>query len=197
MSDFIVTASGLIVPFPYADQIQIGPDVCPGKQTIIAGDVPSGWDERKGSFLSGATLVPTGDPLATFQILFELWDESNYYLYTVFYKKYFDPAMKLALPPGTSMPAALTILHPVLTQAGVQECVVTNRGLLTKDDLGLWSQTISFKRFRFAKPAPQPPIAAIPAATVTQPTAQTALERENEALANQLAAASDNPPGPR
>ena len=76
----------LSTPFPYADTIQIGNDVSPGKATVIHGESSSDWDERKGDGITGATLWPKGDPLSTFSILFELWDESSYAAWLSFYK---------------------------------------------------------------------------------------------------------------
>ena len=179
------TLPNLSTPFPYADTIQIGNDVSPGQATVIHGKMPSDWDERKGYGLAGATLWPKGDPLGTFSIRFDLWDENSYASWLSFYKKYFSPSAKL-ITPGSPVPAALTILHPVLAQAGMQECVVTDRSVLTKDDTGLWTQTIDFKQYRKPKPAPQPATAVIPGAAVPQPTATSQLELTAQARAAEL-----------
>lgn len=173
--------------FPYADTIQIGFDTSPGKATVIHASRPSGWDERKGYGLSGATLWPKGDPLGKFSILFELWDEDDMAAWSTFYGKYFAPEAKL-ITPGSLRPAALTILHPVLAQLGLQECVVEGRGPMLKSEDGLWSQTIDFIQYRKPKPAPQPSTATIPAAAVPQPTAQSALEKEAQQLSAEFGA---------
>lgn len=173
----------ITTPFPYSDSIQIGPDVCPGKVTVENGKRPSGWDERKGYGLSGATLWPVGDPLGHFAILIELWDENDYDPYLAFYKKYLAPEAKIV--PGSKIQPGLNVTHPVLHQLGLQQCVVIDRDALTKDDYGLWSQRIYFKQYRKPKPAPQPPIATIPAAAAPQPTAQSAQEKEAVALSNE------------
>lgn len=168
-------------PFPAQDYVTIGFDRSPGKVTVIHGSIPSDWDERKGYGLTGATLWPKGDSLGTFDLLFELWDEGDYGPYQTFYNKYFAPEVKL-ITPGSLSPAALTIFHPVLAQAGLQECVVTGREPFLKDEFGLWSQRISFKRYRKPKPAKTPPTAVIPAIATPLPTAQSKLELEAQAL---------------
>lgn len=173
--------------FPAQDYVTIGFDRSPGKVTVIAGARPSDWDERKGYGLTGATLWPKGDSLGTFDLLFELWDETDFGPYTTFYNKYFAPEVKL-ITPGSFRPVALTIFHPVLSQLGLQECVVTGREPFMKDEFGLWSQKISFKQYRKPKPAKTPPTATIPAISTPQPTAQSALEREALALSAEFSA---------
>jgi hypothetical protein len=183
-------------PFPYQDYIVIGFDTSPGKATIVNGQLPSDWDERKGYGLSGAFLWPKGDSLGSFSILFELWDEDDMPAWAAFYKKYFSQSAKLIIP-GSYTPAALTIVHPVLLQVGMQECVVTGREVMRNDGYGLWSQVIHFKQYRKPKPAPQPAIAAIPGHAAPQPTAQSQLQKDNQALAAELNALVTTPPTPR
>lgn len=179
--------------FPAVDTVFIGADESPGQATILSGKQPSDWDERKGYGLTGATLWPKGDPLGTFAIRFDIWLESDYQKWLAYYTKYFAPEAKL-ITPGSLTPAALTIVHPVLAQLGLQQCVVTDREQLTKDEYGLWSQTIHFKKYKKPVPAKQPSTAVIPAAAVPQTVAMTALERELETKSTELGGLVNPPP---
>jgi hypothetical protein len=164
--------------FPERDYVMIGGDPSPGKATIRGCNSPRGWDVRKGYALSGATVVPTGDDLSKFEILFEFWDESQVPLWYSFASKYFDKAVRLN--PGTLVPKALGIEHPILSAPPLRitEVVVEDVTQLEQDDTGGWSCVVKFLQYRRAKPALSPPDASIPAAQKATPTAQDAAERE-------------------
>jgi hypothetical protein len=164
--------------FPAREYIMIGGDPSPGKCTIRGANSPRGWDERKGYALSGATLVPTGDELATFEILFEFWDETQIPLWYSYAAKYFDKAVRLI--PGSLVPKALGIEHPILSAPPIRitEVVVVDATQLEQDETNGWSCVVKFKQYRRAKPALSPPDATIPAAQKPTPTAQDAADRE-------------------
>jgi hypothetical protein len=167
-----------VARFPAREYVMIGGDRSPGKATIRGASSPRGWDERKGYALSGATLVPSGNPLGEFEILFEFWDETQIPLWYSFASKYFDESVRLV--PGTLKPKALGIEHPILSAPPLRitEAVVLDATQLDMDETGLWSCTVKFKRYRKALPALSPPDASIPAAQKPAPTAQDAAERE-------------------
>lgn len=165
-------------PYPGRDYVMIGGDPSPGKATIRGLNSPRGWDERKGYALSGANLVPTGNPLATFDITFEFFDETEFPLWYAFAAKYFDAAVRFV--PGTLKPKALGIEHPILTAPPhrITEVVVTDAKGLEGDETGGWTASVSFKQYRKPFVALSPPDASIPAAQKPTPTAQDAAERE-------------------
>src|SRR5216684_6091032 len=134
LADIAVTETGQ--GFPYQDYVVIAGIPSPGKAIIKNLKHPSGLDERKGYGLSGATVIFTGDTLATFDIEFQLWAASDWPLWKAFYQLCFA---KVAFSgPGGLLPFALTISHPVLEQVGVTEVFVVDRGAADKDEYGLW-----------------------------------------------------------
>lgn len=179
----VVSATGI----PARDYIVIGGDKSPGKATIRGLNSPRAWDIRKGYGLSGATVVPAGDELATFSVLFEFFDAGGtgvqktadqlqaWYAYAA---KYFDKSVRLV--PGSNVPKALGIDHPILAAPPhrVTEAVVKDVSQLEQDDYGGWSAEVFFLQYRKAKPALAAPNAAIPAAAKPTPTAEDEADRE-------------------
>lgn len=167
-----------VATFPSREYVMIGGDASPGKATVRGLNSPRGWDERKGYALSGATLVPTGDELSKFEILFELWDETQMALWNSYASKYFARSVKLV--PGTLKPKALGIEHPALTAPPhhITEVVVLDVIGPETDDTGGVSWVVKFEEYRKPKPALSPPDASIPAAQKPTPTAEDAADRE-------------------
>lgn len=179
----VVSSTGI----PARDYIIIGGDKSPGKATIRGLNSPRAWDIRKGYGLSGATVVPAGDELATFSVLFEFFDAGGsgvqktadmlqaWYVYA---SKYFDKSVRLV--PGSNVPKALGIDHPILAAPPhrVAEAVVKDVSQLEQDELGGWSTEVFFLQYRKPKPALAAPNAAIPAAAKPAPTAEDEADRE-------------------
>jgi hypothetical protein len=179
------------VSFPSQSYIEIAGIRSPGKATIHNFSDERGFDERRGYGNSGATLVPTGDKLKTFDILFELWNPFDFPAWTAFANAFFTRSlMQLA---GGAAALALTIDHPVLKAPPfkVSSCVVIGgSSALENDGYGLWSCTIKFKEFRKAQPALPKPLGAIPDVSTPPPVAQDQLDVTIQALSNQIAAAA-------
>ncbi len=174
------------IGFPHQDYFLLGADPSPGKCRIKKLDSPRGWDERAGYALSGATLVPKGDPLAVPVISVTLWNPDDYALWKAFAAKYLSQAVKFA--PGTITPKALSIVHPILNDPPfyVTEVVVQNVTAVEETDDGIWEYEIEFRRYRKPMLALGKPDAAIPAATNTQPSALDKANAENAAKATEL-----------
>jgi|HubBroStandDraft_3_1064219.scaffolds.fasta_scaffold171502_2 hypothetical protein len=171
------------------DYVVIGGDRSPGKVTVRGLKQPSGWDERKGYAMSGATLVPSGDPLANFDLFFEFWLVVHRKQWEAFYGKYFALAAKLVAGSTASVigpsgfpvrpnPQAIGVYHPLIQFNKIASCVVTNRGELHNDETGGWSQVISLRQYRKPVMALQRPIGTIPSAIVNAPIASTKAEIE-------------------
>lgn len=165
--------------FPEQDFILIAGDKSPGKVTLRGANSPRGWDIRKGYGLSGATVVPSGDELADGIVaLFEFWTADQISDWYAFAAKYLDKAVRLV--PGSLVPKALGIFHPVLAAPPIRitEVVVKDCTALEQDEFGGWSCEAHFLQYRKPKPALQAPSAAIPAAGVAAPTALDAADLE-------------------
>lgn len=164
--------------FPYQDYVLIGGDQSPGRCKVQNIHTPRPWDIRKGYAQTGATVVPQGDDLGTFELRFDLWLPSQVPVWYAFAAKYFDKSMRLI--PGTNIPKALSILHPQLSAPPVRitACVVTDAtGLLEEeDDLGGYYAIVSCLQYRRPKPALSAPDAKIPAANNPPPTAEDAAD---------------------
>jgi hypothetical protein len=167
--------------FPAQDYVTIGGLASPGKVTVQQGHSPRPWDIRKGYAMTGATIVPQGDDLATFTLHFEFWDESDMPLWYAYAACYFDKSVRLV--PGSNVPKALSIQHPVLQAPPfrVTECVVNDCTTLENDGTGLWSCDVLCTQYRKPKPALAPPNQAIAAVKNPTPTAEDAADREIQA----------------
>lgn len=160
-----------------ADTIVVNGEKCPGKCTVQTPNSPRGWDERNGYGMSGATLAPKGDPLATFKVLVEVWKGDDYVAWKAFAAKYFSKTVKNS--PGSVTPKALGIYHPELAAPpiSISSVVVLDFTSHGVDDDGLWSGVLDFKEYRKPIQVPQKPVSAIAAAGTTPPTAQTEAQK--------------------
>jgi hypothetical protein len=185
-TELLVAASG--AGLPAQDYVRIAGMASPGKVTIIGLRRESAIDEREGYGLSGATSVPRGDKLARCTLHFEFWLDSQMTLGgptpgSIGWNQYFLAWFSRvgAGIPGGALPMAVGISHPVLEQFGVTQWLIADRGGLEHDEFGLYWCDIHLKEYRKPLPAPQKPVAAIPAVSTTQPTAQDALDAQIEA----------------
>ncbi|MBX3218921.1 MAG: hypothetical protein KF795_00295 [Labilithrix sp.] len=163
--------------FPEQDHIVLGGMKSPGKATITSGALERKWDVREPYGASGGSTVYHGDKIRKCDVLIELWEKEHFaewerFAKTVLFKK-----------PGQF---ALSIDHPVLKLLDITEVQVESVTAFEQDDYGLWSCTIHLLEFRRPKPAIAKPIAAIPNAPVTIPTAQDAAELEIQKLRAQF-----------
>lgn len=164
--------------FPEQDYVLIQNERSPGQAIVQRSSSPRGWDERKGYALTGATLVPTGDPLGQFSVIFRFWDPADMPAWYAFAAKYFDKGVRFV--PGTITPRALGIYHPILAAPPIRitQVVVEDATGLEKTEDGLWFCEVFFKAYRKPKPALAAPQAAIPAASTAAPTAVDAADLE-------------------
>lgn len=169
--------------FPKANYFIIGGTRSPGKASLIEAKKVFGWQINKGFGLTGATVVPSGDELVEAAFLIEIWDARDVPDWDDFAARYLSKALVGA--PGGVTPMALGILHPSLNgpPLNVAKVVVKEVNPLLNDGLGLWTTTVRFLQYRPPVPALSRPLAAIPAAAATKPTAQDAADREMQAKA--------------
>jgi hypothetical protein len=174
--------------FPHADTFLINGSPCPGKATLIAGGSPRPWDIRKGYALSGATVVPAGDDLSKPHFRIELWDPADYTAWLAFANLNF--AKSVRFKPGTTIPLALGIYHPVLSASPyfVNSVVVEDVTALVQDEYGMWTCEVHFIEYRKPKPALARPDAAF---HPTQKVATTAVGALQAALVAKTARLSN------
>ena len=173
MTQSLVSAS-----FPEQDYLIIGGERSPGLAIITGGNKAFGWQVNKGTYLSGATVVPTGDELAEFTVQFILHDENDYPLWEAYAKKYFAKAL-FKVPGSADTTYALGIKHPILNgpPLNIDKVVVKKITPMLNDGTGLWTATVDFLQYRKPVPALGKPPAAIPSAATPKPTATTATQK--------------------
>jgi hypothetical protein len=177
--------------FPYQDYIMLGGAPSPGRATILGGGSgsPRTWDVRKGYGYSGAFIVYTGDGLAKFKVMIELWLPEHFAAWQRFAK------ITLSKPPLGLKPTALDIAHPILNMQpwSITSVVVEDVSPWEQDEEGMWSTTIDFLQFRGPKPMLGKPLASIPNAVKKIPTAQDAAEVEIQKLMTQFNSLANGP----
>jgi hypothetical protein len=164
-----------------------GTGVSPGKCVVRGPNAPQGWDVRKGTALSYATLVPSGAEVQKFTIVVTVWSGSQYDTWKIFAGRYLVRAAVVV--PGTISAKALSIVHPMLNDPPflISECVVNDVVALEESDEGWYSYEIQFLGYRKPIPAIGKPAAAIPVAQQPQPTAEDKVIAANTALIGRLA----------
>jgi hypothetical protein len=170
--------------FPAVDTITLANVPGPGKWTLLSGPKKFGWDIRKGTGLSGATVVPTGDELVEPVFLVELFDDLQYQAFKLFRAAFLKKP--LIGVPGAPTSLALGIDHPELKEMGVTSVVVREINPAVNDGFGLWTSLVKFLQYRKPLPALAKPTAAIPDNGAPVPNAQTASERELQGLQQQF-----------
>lgn len=167
---------------PVQDYFMLGNVKSPGRCTIVHPGSPRNWDVRQGYGFSGAFVVYTGDGLAKFDVLIDIWDDSQWADWDRFAK------LCLAKPPVGTKPKALDIDHPLLALEPwkITSVVVEDVGGFEQDENGLWTCAISFLQYRAPKPALGKPLASIPNVVKAPPTAEDAGDVKIQQLLGQL-----------
>jgi hypothetical protein len=167
---------------PEQDYVLLGGARTPGRATIVGAGSPRSWDIRQGYGYSGAIVVFTGEGLAKFDIVVDLWLPSHWGEWNRFAK------VALAKAPLGMKPKALDIAHPLLALEPIKvtSVVVEDVTQFEEDDEGLWTCRIKCLQYRAPKPALGKPLASIPNVDKPKPTAQDAAELEIQRLLKQV-----------
>jgi hypothetical protein len=186
-------------PIPSESQVS-GPDVpsvtysgptingipMPGRWVLTALTRQFGWQEQQASFLSGAYLVPKGDPLVHCEFEISIWQDGAWAIFNALLSTLFKkPIVSLA---GVPASAALGIDHPALKAIGITNVVVDSIGyplnpLVSSGGKGTWVGKMSFIEYRPAKPALPVPSQAIPDPGAVTPGASTNMATSQAAVA--------------
>lgn len=166
--------------FPEQNYVVIGGHKSPGVATPVKAGSPFKWDERPGYGLTGATLVPMGGGLSSFDILIDLWRPSQF--------KEWDVFSKLVLEQPPKPPYGHGIIHPLLNRSPllIKSVVIENVSQFEQDDYGLWTCAISVKAYRAPAPILIKPAAPTPGLPQKLPTAKDEFEVQMEKLLGQI-----------
>lgn len=175
------------------DRFYIGADPSPGQCRLLKAPNLQRWIVREGTGISGATIFPGGESITDVEFAIELWLPSQVEDWKTFAAKYFKKAVVTA-PSGIDA-LALSISYPLLRMppVSITKVVYEQCTELQQDEYGLWTCTLTFKKFQKPVLAPPKPKTTIPSAAVPQPTAQDAAQQtiqqqqaELQALGNRL-----------
>jgi len=166
-----------------SESIWLGQDLQPGQWILAPGGKEFGWQEQKGWLLTGASLLPIGDPLVPFEFLVKFWRVKDWDYFQQFRKKYLT---RPAYSPAGNATYAIGIIHPELNAVGISSCVPVITPFFTNNGKGLWTGVVKFKQYRKAQIAMERPRAIIPAAAAPNPAASDALEREQLTHTSQI-----------
>ena len=169
---------GVTAAFPAVDSITLANVQAPGKWSLVGGPKVFGWEVRKGMYLSGSTVVPTGDDLIEAEFMVEIWDPVDFVAFKAFRASFLKKA--LIGVAGAPIASALGIYHPELNELGCSSVVVKEINPVLNDGTGVWTTKVKFLQYRPPQPALGRPDATIPDAAPPVPTAQSNLEREVE-----------------
>lgn len=134
------------------DKFVVLGDPSPGICLAVAGAKnPRGWDEKKATNSSGASLVYTGDGLAKFKVRLLFWLPAHLTEWAA-WKRYL-------VSPTEKNPNALDVEHPQLEllPVPVTSVVVDEPGAPEKQDDGTYIVEIAFRQYRKPKPATAKP----------------------------------------
>lgn len=155
----------------------------PGQWLLMRSARVFGWQQQKPNFMTGAYLIPTGDPLMEIEYEVRIWESGTMGMFRgllgTLLKK---PVVALGGPVPVS--AALGINDPVLKDMGVTRVVVSSveppkNPLVTSGGKGPWIAKVGFIEYRPALPA-----LPVPDQTIPDPGAVTPSAASNLATAN-------------
>ena len=172
--------------FPMVNTISLAGQLMPGRWVLVDAKKKFGWQIQKGSFLSGAFVLPIGDELVLPKFRVEIWRSVDYASFREIRKSLLKKPVVVV--GGTTTSKALGIDHPELKDLGVTAVVVNEITPMTNDGTGLWIGTVEFLQYRKPILALPKPSTAIPDNVPPQPTAQDAQDLELQRLRAERAA---------
>jgi hypothetical protein len=178
-------------PFRQNEGITLAGVTMPGRWFLTEATRVYGFQIQKGFGQSGGTVFPIGDdpmPIKYSVAFLTLADVMKFMdLQKTILKK---PVFTLGGTNATT--AGLGIDEPALKAVGVNTVVVKGvsaviHPLVTSGGKGPWTSSVEFLEYRKPVPALPKPSQSIPDTGAPQPTAQDALDLENQKLAQTFA----------
>lgn len=123
------------------DKLTLALHPSPGICEITGAASKRKWDELTGYAVSGGLLIYRGIALSHFTCTFFLYTLEHWVEWEAF-----RPV--LIRPPLGKRPAGLDIVHPVLAELGIHQCVIEEVGGAVQSDNGVWSIAIQCIEFR-------------------------------------------------
>lgn len=157
----------------------------PGQWILIDCPREFGWDIRMGYGMTGATVVPIGDPLASPEFLVNIWNDSDAAIYRSLLKTILKKPVGLI--PGSTTAAGMGIDQPQLKDIGVTSVVVKRvspliNPLVTSGGRGPWTAKVQFLEYRAPIPALPKPSQSIPDKAPPTPSASDLIDVETQRL---------------
>lgn len=158
----------------------------PGQWLLVKSARVFGWQKQVANFMSGGTVVPTGDPPIDIEYEVRIWESGTMGLFRQLLQTLLKKPV-VALGAAVPAAAALGIHDPTLKDLGVTKVVVAmvdppKNPLITSGGKGPWIAKVGFIEYRkaiAALPVPNQDIpdpgAVTPAAASNLATAQAAV----------------------
>lgn len=163
-----------ITPFPAVDSVTICGLVLPGRWTLSSADKEFGYQIQEGNFLTGATVLPKGDPLVVAKFKGVLWQADQVQAFKTIRSSYLTRPV-FGTGPFT---AALGVDHPELKALGVKSVVVQRITPLIDEGGGYWTCELTLLQYRKPRPAMAAPKQEIPGVTSPTPKPKDQLDRD-------------------
>ena len=170
----------------------------PGQWLLVEATRHYGWEMQVGSYLTGAVLIPKGDPLMAIKYMVRIWEDGTAAAWdgivkTILRKPVFAlTGAATGIVSANLSSAALGISDPALKQLGVTTVVVKSVGalinpLVSSGGKGPWTTQVEFYEYR--KPLPALPI---PDQTIPDPGAVSPSASNNVVQAGANMSAGSN-----
>ena len=163
----------------------------PGQWLLKRSVREFGWQQQQANFMSGAYLVPKGDPLMEIEYEIRIWESGAMAVFLGLLQTLLKkPA--IVVPGGVGVAAALGINDAILKSECVASVVVARvqpplNPLVSSGGKGCWVGFVHFLEYR--SPIPALPV---PDQTIPDPGAVTPSAASNQATASAAVTAGDN-----
>jgi len=152
-----------VTAFPCVNTFSLGGSTLPGQWLLHDCKKMFGWQIQMGYGLSGAFLLPKGDPLVVAKFHGKFWAHSDYLIYKQLRKTLL--VKPVAFIGGGVTTAALGINHPELNDLGVHAVVIgeIDATIQRENGAGLWEARIDLIQYRPYVAPPKAPTQKISA----------------------------------
>lgn len=152
----------------------------PGQIVVTGASSPRKWDEAAGTGTSGASLRWTGDGLAEFDAIVQVWTPEQFDEWD----QTWGP-LCARTEPGQK-PKAYDWRHPATDELKIRSVVVLDLTQWEQVEDGLWQRTVKLKQFRAPKAALGKPVGAETGDTKKTPSPKDELDAANEVLLDDI-----------
>jgi len=167
-------ASSITQEGPYINGVHM-----PGQWLLTRAVREFGWQQQRQNFMTGAVLVPIGDPLAPIEYEVRIWEDGTMGLFRAMLQTLLKKPV-VALGAAIPISAALGIDDPLLKDLGIANVVVAfvdipKNPLVSSGGKGPWVGRVGFIEYRQPLPALPLPDQTIPSPGALTPPASSNL----------------------